>query len=273
MRSHDSKMTLGKRHIEMIVNGKYSDMIVRTITKVKSGNNGFERYYATIDHKRVEVFLNPKGVTGAAFRSEAEYTINLGDENGVVKDNDEKVWWNKEKQDWETIDEAVARQSNVDLDDDCDGDLEAMENDLIAMNNEEKDAEKIVIERSDSEGKFRVSIYSGFLSKEVIRDFLPTQEMAIQCAQFASVKEGIDIIENQAAKDDEFEQWFHDNAHRMEFHCITTFCSYCNKDVTHVAYYVGITNAGIPFEFCKQCRDMLQQRKAAETSQLECTVV
>ena len=130
MRSHDTKVQLGKRHIEMVVNGKYSDMIVRTITKVKSGDNGFERYYATIDYKRVEVFLNPKGVTGAAFRSEAEYTINLGDENGVVKDNDEKVWWNEEKQDWETIDEAVAHQSNVDLGDDCDGDLEALENEL-----------------------------------------------------------------------------------------------------------------------------------------------
>ena len=96
MRSHDTKVQLGKRHIEMVVNGKYSDMIVRTITKVKSGDNGFERYYATIDHKRVEVFLNPKGVTGAAFRSE----------------------------------EAVAHQSNVDLGDDCDGDLEALENEL-----------------------------------------------------------------------------------------------------------------------------------------------
>lgn len=96
MRSHDTKVQLGKRHIEMVVNGKYSDMIVRTITKVKSGDNGFERYYATIDHKRVEVFLNPKGVTGAAFRSE----------------------------------EAVAHQSNVDLGDDCDGDLEALEDEV-----------------------------------------------------------------------------------------------------------------------------------------------
>jgi hypothetical protein len=186
-----------------------------------------------------------------------------------VISNDEKVWWNEEKQDWETIDEAVSRQSNVDLGNDCDGDLEAMENDLIAMNNEEKDAEKIIIARSTfSEGKFSVSIRNGF-TEETVRDFLPTQEMAIQCAQFVSNREGIDIIENQAAKDDAFEKWFHDNAHRMEFHCIAPFCSYCNKDVTHEAYYIGITDAGIPFEFCKQCRDMLQQRKASETSQLE----
>jgi len=106
-------MTLGKRHIEMVVNGKYSDMIVRTITKVKSGDNGFERYYATIDHKRVEVFLNPKGVTGAAFRSEAEYEISV---------NDTKV-----------SDFVGLEIPTVDLGDDCDGDLEALENELTPL--------------------------------------------------------------------------------------------------------------------------------------------
>jgi hypothetical protein len=137
------------------------------------------------------------------------------------------------------------------------------------MNNEKKDAEKIIITRSAfSKGKFSVSIRKGF-TEETVREFLPTQEMAIQCAQFVSKREGIDIIENQAAKDDKIEAWFHDNAHRMEFHCIAPFCSYCDKDVTHEVYYVGITDAGIPFEFCKQHRDMLQQRKASETSQLE----
>ena len=78
-----------------------------------------------------------------------------------------------------------------------------------------------------------------------------------------------EIEKARAEKDDKVEQWFHDNAHRMDFHCIAPFCSYCNKDVTHEVYYIGITDAGIPFEFCKQCRDMLQQRKDAQTSELE----
>lgn len=280
MRSHDTKTQLGKRHIEMVVNGKYSEMIVRTITKVKSGDNGFERYYATIDHKRVEVFLNPKGITGASFRSEPEYIINLGDE---------KVWWNEEKQDWETIDESVSRQSIVDLGNDCDGDLEAMENDLIAMNNEEKETEKIVIERSEkSEGKFSVSIFTGF-TREIIRDFLPTQEIAIQCAQFASVKEGIDIVENQAAKDDEFEQAnnsdidpfveisdeniqqkFLKRVPHFNFYIYIPICSACEREMSNdEIWYVGIDDTNIPFEFCQACKDHATITKSQMEQQLE----
>ncbi len=165
--------------------------------------------------------------------------------------------------DVETVNEPVIIEYE---DSDVDGDCEALENDLIAMNNEEKDAVKIIIARSlISEGKFSVEISD----YGIVRDLLPTQEMAIECAGFISKREGIDIIENQAEKDDKFEAWFHDNAHRMEFHCIAPFCSYCNKDVTHEAYYIGITDAGIPFEFCKKCRDMLQRRKASETSEIE----
>lgn len=54
------------------------------------------------------------------------------------------------------------------------------------------------------------------------------------------------------------EQWYRDRASTFTFHSFAPYCSMCCRDNPS---YVGITENGTPFEFCRQCRDDLKRKK------------
>ena len=76
-----------------------------------------------------------------------------------------------------------------------------------------------------------------------------------------------EIEENEEiASDDEVDQWFIERAHEFKFHPFVTTCSMCFK---REAFYVGVTQHGTPFEFCRQCRNQLQALKIERTQSPE----
>jgi len=65
-----------------------------------------------------------------------------------------------------------------------------------------------------------------------------------------------DVFDEETDK--KVEQWYRDRATTFTFHSFAPYCSMCFRDNPS---YVGITEQGTPFEFCRQCRDELKRKK------------
>jgi hypothetical protein len=67
-----------------------------------------------------------------------------------------------------------------------------------------------------------------------------------------------DTIEDDVFNDNEIEEWYRARAVTFTFHSFAPYCSMCFRDNPS---YVGITENGTPFEFCRKCRDELIRKK------------
>jgi len=141
----------------------------------------------------------------------------------------EKIWWDDEKQEYNTIDYGVAKQWQ--------NRLQTLREKSIADINF-SDALDSVITR----GEYRS------LTNEQQREL-------IQAWLYPTNDEGeID----DTCDDAKVEQWYRDRATTFTFHSFAPYCSMCFRDNPS---YVGITKQGTPFEFCRQCRDELKRKK------------
>lgn len=66
--------------------------------------------------------------------------------------------------------------------------------------------------------------------------------------------------EHQEKSDDGIDRWFDERATLFTFHPFGNWCSRC---MVNEAYYIGVTDCGTPFQFCKSCRDDLVWRADA----------
>jgi len=164
----------------------------------------------------------------------------------------EKIWWDDEKQEYNTIDYAIEKQWK--------NRLQTMREKSVAGINF-SDALATVIDN----GEFRT--LSDEQQCELIQAWLyPTNDEG----EIETRSE--DEIREQLWEDDdsvETDEWYRQRASDFEFHPILTTCGYCNE---REACYNGITSGcydaidnkthnGVIFQFCKICRDELQMIK------------
>ena len=97
------------------------------------------------------------------------------------------------------------------------------------------------------------------LSNEQYRALTDEQQRLLICAWLYPTNDE-DVIDDgfDQETDEKVEQWYRDRATTFTFHSFAPFCSMCFRDNPS---YVGITENGTPFEFCRQCRDELKRKK------------
>ena len=127
---------------------------------------------------------------------------------------------------------------------------EELDNDTSHLSEWNAKLEKI---RKSSLGDlgFLESLRNAFTNEEFRALGDEEQRLVIQAWLYPSTDDDVE--------EENVEQWYLENAHRMEFHSFAPYCSVCGNE----SHYVGITASCIPFEFCKSCRDKLVRYKAS----------
>lgn len=83
------------------------------------------------------------------------------------------------------------------------------------------------------------------------------QREVVQAWIYPDVEDEEDISEVEQEKN-ENKEWFTSRASDFDFHPFGFRCSICSDSDPA---YVGVTKRGIPFQFCRKCRDEMQGLK------------
>ena len=176
----------------------------------------------------------------------------------------EKIWWDDEDQEYNTIDYAIAKQWKYRL--------QTMREKSIAGINF-SDALDVVITR----GEYRT--LSDNKQRELIQAWLyPTNDNGeidcSDCADQASIAAPGETVLCKTHSDEkhygDMREFFNDNLETLEFRPYMPFCSQCGNDKP---VYIGLIpnsyNKMVSFAFCVDCRDELTLKRNAATAAQE----